>query len=139
MDATSYRRFVAADWPDVRAFLLAEGEPVAHQTEVLETHDVHAWLALHDERVIGWILTRPMITGDGLSRGGVEDLVVARPQRGAGIGRALMGLAEGHYREQGFQGMQLTVRADNEGARKMYESLGYRSVEERVRMWKEFG
>ncbi len=47
-----------------------------------------------------------------------------------------MELAESHYRTLGAAGMQLTVREDNESARRLYESMGYAVIQRRLRMRK---
>ncbi len=138
MSSVTYRRFNQSDWESVRAFLSNQGEPAEHASAALAHEQIEAWLALDDGGVIGWILTYPGKSEDGTERGGVEDLVVARSHRGRGVARRLMELAETHYRERGLAGMQLTVRANNEPALRLYESLGYTTVQHRLRMWKQF-
>jgi len=138
MASISYRPFSGADWESVFLFLDGEGQSVEHPLDVLAHHPVDAWLALDGERLVGWILTRAAMSDDGLQRGFIEDLVVDTDHRGKRIGRHLVELAESHYREHGFSGMQLTVRADNDAAIHLYTSMGYEPVQERVRMWKAF-
>jgi len=134
----SYRPFSGADWENVFLFLDKEEQSVEHPLDVLAHHPVDAWLALDADRLIGWVLTRAAMSDDGLQRGFIEDLVVARDHRGQGIGKQLVELAEKHYRQLGFSGMQLTVRADNQPANHLYTSMGYEPVQDRVRMWKAF-
>ena len=134
----SYRRFRARDWPRVRQYLRAEGEVPDRRLQTVATERIAAWLALDGRELVGWILTYPLVSEDGLRRGGVENIVVARSHRRRGIGRRLLELAEAHYGGKGLPGMQLTVRADNEPARRLYESMGYSVVQHRLRMWKEF-
>jgi len=45
--------------------------------------------------------------------------------RGLGIGSRLMALAEEHAREKGFTKLSLIVFEENEGAKRLYERLGY--------------
>ena len=138
MSSVAYRHFNARDWKSVQDFLAGQGEPADHAGAVLATEQVEAWVAMDDGEVVGWILTRPMTSEDGAKLGGIEDIVVAGSHRGRGIGRKLMELAESHYRERGFQGMQLTVDAGNKAALHLYESLGYATVLHRLRMRKRF-
>ena len=138
MSSVTYRRFRQRDWESVQAFLSSQGEPLEHVSAALAHEEIEAWLALDDGEVVSWILTYPARSEDGTERGGVEDLVVARSHRGCGIARRLMELAESHYQQQGLAGMQLTVRADNQPALHLYESLGYTTVQHRLRMWKQF-
>ena len=138
MSSPVFQRFARGDWPRVEAFLLGHGEPVEHAKSVLAHEEVVAWLALEGGEIVGWILTHLGVSGDGAQRGFVEDLVVALGHRGRGLARRLMELAETYYRERGFGGMQLTVRANNEAALRLYQSLGYITIEERLRMWKDF-
>jgi ribosomal protein S18 acetylase RimI-like enzyme len=138
MPSVSYRRFARTDWEKVRALLFREEEPSEHDADVLATQPIEAWLALDGDELVGWVLTRPIRSEDGARRGGIEDIVVARSHRSRGIGRHLIELAESHYRQRGFAGMALNVRADNEPARHLYESIGYAVVQHRLRMWKQF-
>lgn len=52
-------------------------------------------------------------------------LMVARPYRRQGIGRALMEAAEAWAREVGVRKLELHVFPSNEAALALYESLGY--------------
>lgn len=138
MSSVTYRRFRRSDWESVQAFLSSQGESSEHARAVLASEQVEAWLALDDDDVIGWILTHPGRSEDSTQLGFIEDIVVAQSHRRRGIGRGLMDLAEAHYRDRGCPGMQLTVRADNEAALTLYESLGYTTVQHRLRMRKQF-
>ena len=138
MSSVTYRRFRRSDWEDVQAFLSSQEEPSERARAVLASEQVEAWLALDDDDVIGWILTHPGRWEDDDQRGFIEDIVVAHSHRGRGIGRSLMELAESHYQQRSFLGMALTVRADNEAALTLYESLGYATVQHRLRMRKQF-
>jgi len=139
MAPLTYRSFLPEDWPQVRDFLLREAEaPSQYATDVLARERIVAWLAHDGEDIVGWILTHPFRADDDVERGGIDDVVVAATHRRRGIGRRLMGLAEAHYRQSRAGGMQLTVRADNDAALPLYESMGYAVVQRRLRMWKEF-
>jgi ribosomal protein S18 acetylase RimI-like enzyme len=48
--------------------------------------------------------------------------------RGLGIGTRLMELAEQQAREKGFERLSLIVFEQNEGAKRLYDRLGYREV-----------
>ncbi len=137
-DSVNYRRLGRNESDRILGFLSSEGQPVEHVIDVLSTARPLAWVALDGVTLVGWILTRPMRSEDGAARGGIEDIVVARSHRSAGIGRHLVELAESHYRRKGFEGMQLTVRADNQIALRPYESLRYVTTQHRLRMWKQF-
>jgi ribosomal protein S18 acetylase RimI-like enzyme len=55
----------------------------------------------------------------------LEDLIVAEQQRGRGIGRAIMETAEAMAVDRGFRRITLGVGVENDGARRLYERLGY--------------
>ncbi len=57
-------------------------------------------------------------------------LAVAEAERGAGIGRALLGAIEQAARDLDVEVIQLTVVAANERARRLYRSLGYAPTSE---------
>jgi ribosomal protein S18 acetylase RimI-like enzyme len=67
----------------------------------------------------------------------VDQLAVAPDHRGRGIGRALMAAAEELGRTLGCAELDLTVRADNAGARAFYAALGY--APRQLRLGKELG
>jgi GNAT superfamily N-acetyltransferase len=54
------------------------------------------------------------------------DIFVEESHRGRGFGRALMRVLEERAREMGIGRIELNVFGDNAGARRLYESLGYR-------------
>ena len=49
--------------------------------------------------------------------------------RGRGIGSRLLARAEEHAREKGFEKVSLLVFEQNEGAKRLYERIGYREVQ----------
>ncbi len=66
--------------------------------------------------------------GDG--QGYLDFLGVVPEQRGGGVGTALVAAACRHVRERGSRQVHLTVREDNEAARRLYDGLGF--IEERI-------
>ena len=63
-------------------------------------------------------------------QGVLETLYVLPSRQRAGAGRRLVGAVAGHLRERGVSSLLLWVLAENEGARKFYESLGGTLIEE---------
>lgn len=57
----------------------------------------------------------------------VHDLSVHSAARGLGVGRRLLETACGWARDQGYCRVTLEVRSDNTVARRLYDSLGFRS------------
>ena len=55
----------------------------------------------------------------------IHDLTVLAEHRGKGIGRLLLSAVEARARELGGCKVTLEVRADNEGARRLYASEGF--------------
>lgn len=58
----------------------------------------------------------------------VFDIEIDQAHRGRGLGRATMIAAEGVVRAAGYTEIGLNVFGFNEGARRLYDSLGYRVV-----------
>jgi ribosomal protein S18 acetylase RimI-like enzyme len=90
----------------------------------------------HEGQVIGYAM---IAVDDGPDdtfevRGGVAEivtLVVARDQRSAGLGQALLAAAERIARDHGFDTVKIAVMSGNTRARDFYEARGY-SVAEQV-------
>ncbi|MFF2480403.1 GNAT family N-acetyltransferase [Paenibacillus sp. NPDC058071] len=59
----------------------------------------------------------------------IAALAAAPESRGMGVGTKLIAYAEQLAREQHFQKLSLTVKQNNEGARLLYERLGFRIVD----------
>ena len=78
------------------------------------------FLAQRDSRPVGWVSGRLLENG----RGYVSMLAVATPERGRGLGRALLLHAFSDLRRAGARGLGLGVEADNEAALGLYRSVG---------------
>ena len=85
------------------------------------TPEYRSWVARRDGRPVGWVAGR--VYGDG--RGWVEQLAVARPARGAGLGRALLLHSLAELRERGATSLALGVQGRNESAIGLYRGLGF--------------
>jgi ribosomal protein S18 acetylase RimI-like enzyme len=126
---------VAGDIAPVRVLFEQERDVTEYALETLVRDDLIAWVAESEGRIVGAVLTHLMHPEN---RGAVDELLVARSHRASGLGRRLMDEAEGHYRALGAVGMRLTVREGNASAERLYESLGYRVVQRRLRMERDF-
>jgi ribosomal protein S18 acetylase RimI-like enzyme len=67
----------------------------------------------------------------GPGEGELSRLAVAAPERGRGLGRALVELCERRGRAAGWTAIALWSRPAQIEAHRLYESLGYRRVPER--------
>lgn len=65
----------------------------------------------------------------------IEDLMVKNQFQGKGVGRKLMYRAENWILERDTSLVELNVWEFNEGARKFYESVGYKTASRK--MWKK--
>lgn len=61
----------------------------------------------------------------------LEDLFVAPPARGSGLGRALVGAVVGLARERGCRRVELDVNEANETALTLYRSAGFDARDDR--------
>lgn len=82
------------------------------------------FVALADGRVVGWcdIAVRARPTQ---RHSGILGMGVIRDYRGKGIGRALMQATLAAAKTRGIRRVELTVRVDNEPAKRLYESFGF--------------
>lgn len=107
--------------PYLRAFAQIEADP----GELLV-------VAERGHQVIGTLQVSLM---PGLSRAGslraqIEGVRVAGPERGAGLGGAMIGWAVDHAREQGCSLVQLTSDKRREQAHRFYGRFGFESTHE---------
>ena len=78
------------------------------------------FVAVRGRRIVGAV----MAGYDG-HRGWINYLAVAPAHQRGGIGRALMGIAEGYLRTAGCPKINLQVRSANAGVVAFYERLGF--------------
>jgi ribosomal protein S18 acetylase RimI-like enzyme len=89
----------------------------------------HTWLfVIVDEAGVDagtlWLGANPQFEDTGF----VYDILIDEGRRGEGLGRAAMQLAEDVLDHAGYAKIQLSVFGFNDGARRLYESLGYDEV-----------
>lgn len=95
--------------------------------------DLEAWIAFtrpcsslfvarRDGRPVGWVAGRLLETG----RGYVQTLAVASPERGLGLGRALLVAGLEDLRSAGATDLGLGVEAENDKALGLYRSVGFK-------------
>jgi RimJ/RimL family protein N-acetyltransferase len=82
------------------------------------------FLALAGKKVVGWcdIIEKPR---ELLAHSGVLGLGVLASHRGRGVGAALMARTLADAKTKGFKRVELTVRADNDRAKALYEKAGF--------------
>jgi len=82
------------------------------------------YVALVDGVVVGWCDIIPK-AWESLRHSGVLGMSVILEYRGRGIGGALIAAALEAAKQKGLTRIELTVRTDNEPARKLYEKFGF--------------
>lgn len=103
--------FVQAVVDETYAFIWPEGAPPIDTTDWTP-----AWVADDDGRLIALMLS----SGDC-----IDDLWVAGPHRGQGLGSKLLTIGESEIRERGFQHAKLRIVAGNELAADFYRRCGW--------------
>ena len=76
-----------------------------------------------DDELVGYLWIGPRL--DGSDQWWVYDVEILEEYRRRGFARAALELGHAEARELGAAAIGLNVFAFNEGARKLYESLGY--------------
>ena len=69
-----------------------------------------------------------LLAPKGAEQADVQTIAVAEAVRGNGLGRALMNIMLSEARSRRAAEVFLEVRADNPGARHLYESLGFEQI-----------
>lgn len=87
-------------------------------------------VAEQDREVVGYITGRVRVEPRRVlpRRGVIEDWYVAEGARGAGVGRALLLELERRFAGRGCDLVESATWADNDHARKLHESLGFREI-----------
>ena len=85
---------------------------------------VPQFVALDGERVVGWCDVLPNLR-PAMRHSGVLGMGVIDSHRGRGIGRALMKTTLQAAWDRGLTRIELSVRTDNDRARRLYENLGF--------------
>lgn len=83
-----------------------------------------------DGRLAGYVTILTKVRSGDLDDGDLEfglvaDIVVREKHRGNGIGRKLIDAAESFARSQNVRWLRVSVLAENESARKLYEKVGF--------------
>lgn len=79
--------------------------------------------------VVGMVTGQLVVsTAEGASSVLVEDMIVAAPARGRGVGRALLGALEAWAAERGATRLQLLADRDNARALAFYEREGWHAT-----------
>ncbi|KQX66760.1 GNAT family N-acetyltransferase [Angustibacter sp. Root456] len=95
----------------------------------------HLWRAVDGEgRAVGLLWLAHLRVGTAAEHAYVYDIEVEATRRGQGWGRRLLEKAEAVAREWGVPSLQLNVFGDNDVARELYRSAGFR--EQQVTMTK---
>jgi RimJ/RimL family protein N-acetyltransferase len=83
------------------------------------------FVALRGSKVVGWCDIQRM-PRETQAHGGVLGMGILDGHREAGIGTALMKATLEAARKAGFARIELTVRADNRRAQRLYEKAGFK-------------
>lgn len=125
----------------VRALMRFEGK---HEAEHVTPATVAGWMegpephieALLAESAGAAVGYLAFYRAFSLFKGGpvllVENLYVAEPARGRGVGRRLLAAAADEARRRGFGRIELHVRSDNAETRAFYERVGFSAPGETV-------
>lgn len=124
-----------APWRDPAAFEAAAREWIEESTEKAGP-DRPVYVAVEgDGRVVGFISVAPQRHFTGEEQAYIGELAVDEAAEDRGIGRALVKVAEGWARSQGYRLITLDTGSANERARRFYARLGY--GEEQVKLVKD--
>jgi ribosomal protein S18 acetylase RimI-like enzyme len=91
------------------------------------------FVANQKSEIAGYATVLAKVRSGALEDGDLEyaylaDLVVRAAYRGRGIGRELIAKAETYARDEGAKWLRVCVLAENEGARRLYDTLGFSAL-----------
>jgi RimJ/RimL family protein N-acetyltransferase len=101
----------------------AEADVKKYVLDNIANREPH-FVAIAADKVVGWcdIARKPRPT---LRHSGVLGMGVIAEYRGQGLGPALMDATLKAAKDRGLKRIELTVRVDNERARRLYERFGF--------------
>lgn len=104
-------------------------EVPAHELDaLLRDTACAAWIAEHEERVVGFCTVRVQTAPPGVresARALITELYVRPEARRSGLGRALVDTALAWARERGAERVEVRVAARNEAGQSFWRSLGF--------------
>jgi putative acetyltransferase len=108
-------------------------ETFAYYRRILDGGETHV-VALDGDRLVGWCDVLGQIA-HARRHVGTLGMAVATSHRGRGVGRALIEAAIARATGRGLTRIELTVRADNVVAQRLYRSVGFVVEGTQVRGW----
>ena len=126
----------AADAQEVNMLSRQLGYPLSlDQTiqnihSVLRSKDHTAFVAVDEDKVIGWIGAAQAIMIEVLPHCEINGLVIDENYRGKGVGKKLIGELKQWARQKGNEMMSLHCNVKRTSAHLFYEHLGFKEVKE---------
>ena len=114
-----------ASWRDPEAVRLAVIDWVRESLGDLSDPDSGAFVAERDGEVVGFVCVSERAHFTGEVDAYIGELVVSKAAEGAGVGRALVGVAENWGRTRGRKRVVVDTGAANIAARRFYAALGF--------------
>lgn len=101
---------------------------------LVESPDLgRVWVAIADERVVGYLA---VTLGYSFEYGGrdafIDELYLAEPARGRGLGTRALALAEQFCRDHGVRALHLEVELHRQDAHALYRRRGYTEHDRRL-------
>lgn len=132
---------IAAIWNHVirdtaQTFTTAEKDPGALAVQIT---DQPCFVAERGGRVVGFVIYGQFRSGPGYAHTMEHSIHVAQDARAAGLGRALMGMAEDHARAAGIHSMIAGVAGENAGGAAFHAALGYAEIARLPQVGWKFG
>ena len=132
-----------AFFEDIDAIMAIESSTFAsdawsRETMLAELANPHSFYlaAGRDGRLEGYA---GLLAPKGAEHADIQTIAVIEPARRHGLGRALMNIMLSEARSRRVTEVFLEVRADNPGARQLYESLGFAQISVRKKYYQPDG
>jgi GNAT superfamily N-acetyltransferase len=108
-------------------------EQILHNIKaILATNDHDVFVAVHDDRVIGWIGVCQAILLESLPYCEINGLVIDEKYRGKGIGKLLIEKAKQWAKEKGNTKLKLRCNVKRTETHLFYQHLGFKDVKKQT-------
>ena len=111
-------------------YSMSTGQTLANIRSVLGTTRHNAFVALHEDKIVGWIGVAEALQIESAPFNEIRGVIVDEQYRGHGIGKLLIERVKQWSRETGNKTLRLRCNMTRKEAHLFYQHLGFKEIKE---------